>query len=225
MRRPQLRSIRSTGLVLGIQFRKRIAWSRGGAVDTMDYRATLALRDRVLQGIVANNADINLVKTHNINQPAFGTVLIPERFTRSAIYIMRNPMDMVLSYARHYGMSLDETISAVSRSDHVNEPDDTTVFQFLGSWSDHVESWTKPSPFPNLCLAIRRLAVRSTRVLYKGFGEYWRFPLSRSVWTGPFKTPASRKFLSRRRKRALLKGRVTVRRFSQKGRAETGKMN
>lgn len=120
----------------------------GGQVDTMDVNATLGLRDRVLQAIVANKADVNLVKTHNINQPALGTVLIPEKFTRSAVYIMRNPLDLVLSYARHYGMSIDDTITAISRSDHVNQPDETTVFQFLGSWSDHVESWTQPSPFP-----------------------------------------------------------------------------
>ena len=125
----------------------------GGAnVDTMNVNATLGLRDRVLRGIVANNADVNLVKTHNINKPALGTVLIPEQFTRSAIYIMRNPLDLVLSYARHYGMSIDDTITAISHPDHVNQPDETTVFQFLGSWSDHVESWTKATPFPTCVL-------------------------------------------------------------------------
>ncbi|WP_306116427.1 MULTISPECIES: sulfotransferase domain-containing protein [unclassified Roseovarius] len=121
----------------------------GGAnVDTMNVNVTLGLRDRVLRGIVANNADVNLVKTHNINKPALGTELIPDQFTRSAIYIIRNPLDMVLSYARHYGMSIDDTIDAIGHSDHVNQPDETTVFQFLGSWSDHVESWTGKSSFP-----------------------------------------------------------------------------
>lgn len=125
----------------------------GGAnVDTMNVNVTLGLRDRVLQGIVANNADVNLVKTHNINKPALGTDLIPAKFTRSAIYIMRNPLDLVLSYARHYGMSIDDTVTAISHPDHVNQPDETTVFQFLGSWSDHVESWTKATPFPTCVL-------------------------------------------------------------------------
>lgn len=120
----------------------------GSNVDTMDFNVTLGLRDRVLRGIIANNADVNLVKTHNINKPILGTDLIPEQYSRSAIYIMRNPLDLVLSYARHYGMSVDDTISAISRADHVNNPDETTVYQFLGNWSDHVESWTAKSPFP-----------------------------------------------------------------------------
>ncbi|MEO3415051.1 sulfotransferase domain-containing protein [Roseovarius sp. CAU 1744] len=120
----------------------------GGNVDTMNINVTLGLRDRVLRGIVANNADVNLVKTHNINRPTLGVDLIPEQYTRSAIYIMRNPLDLVLSYARHYGMGADETIEAISRSDHVNNPDETTVYQILGSWSDHVQSWTAKSSFP-----------------------------------------------------------------------------
>ncbi len=125
----------------------------GGAhVDTMNVEVTLGLRDRVLRAIVANNADVNLVKTHNINQPALGTDLIPAQFTRSAVYIMRNPLDLVLSYSRHYGLSVDDTITAISHRDHVNQPDETTVFQFLGSWSDHVESWTKAMPFPTCIL-------------------------------------------------------------------------
>lgn len=120
--------------------------------DLNDYLTTLRLRDPVLRGIINNGADINLVKTHNIRSQAYGTELIPPRYTRSAVYIMRNPLDMVLSYARHYGITLDEAVTAIGRSDNANASDQATVWQYLGSWSEHVNSWTSKAPYPSLVL-------------------------------------------------------------------------
>ncbi|QYX56215.1 sulfotransferase domain-containing protein [Roseovarius sp. SCSIO 43702] len=126
----------------------------GRPVDTRDLDGILALRPRVLRGIVANNADVNFVKTHNLNVAvgAQHVELIPREMTRSAIYIMRNPLDMVLSYARHYGMDHATAVEHVCRDDNANAPDDETVAQYLGSWSTHVRSWTENSRFPTLVL-------------------------------------------------------------------------
>lgn len=122
----------------------------GRRIDVNDYRLTLSLRERVLSAIVANKADINFVKTHNVNDAAFGVPLIPEKFTRSAIYIIRNPLDMLLSFSRHYGLSHEETVAAIMSPDHSNAADETTVTQFLGPWSGHVQSWTARLPYPVL---------------------------------------------------------------------------
>jgi len=124
----------------------------GGRFDTNDLELTLSLRHKVLRGIVANNADINLVKTHNARTVARGVTLIPEDVTRSAVYLIRNPLDMVLSYARHYGMTPEEAVYTVSHVDNANPPTPETVAQFMGSWSDHVRSWTGKSAYPVLVL-------------------------------------------------------------------------
>lgn len=123
-----------------------------GPLDTTDPAATLALRAAVLRGIVANNADVNLVKTHNIRSIALGTELIPPPLTRSAVYILRNPLDLVLSYHRHYGGTLAETAERIGRGDNVVVGDANNVPQFLGSWSEHVRSWTAKAGFPVLVL-------------------------------------------------------------------------
>ncbi|WP_138934796.1 sulfotransferase domain-containing protein [Roseovarius arcticus] len=120
--------------------------------DLSDVETTLRLRDKVLRGIIGNNADVNLVKTHNIRSAAYGTQLIPAEYTRSAVYIVRNPMDMVLSYARHYGITPADAVDAIGRSDNANASDGAAVWQFLGSWSEHVCSWTSNSPYPSLVL-------------------------------------------------------------------------
>jgi len=117
-----------------------------------DYRQTLALRGKVLAGIVNNDADVNFVKTHNRRTKAFGVELIPPALTRSAIYILRNPLDMVLSYARQYGHSPRFAAAAIGRSDNSIAGANGTVPQFLGSWSEHVRSWATCRDFPVLVL-------------------------------------------------------------------------
>ncbi len=126
--------------------------SRGSQFDIADPRQSLALRGKVLSGIVNNDADLNFVKTHNHRTKAFGVGLIPPHLTRSAIYILRNPLDMVMSYARHYGLTPEFTAGAVSRRDNIIAGADSAVTQFLGSWSDHVKSWARCRDFPVLVL-------------------------------------------------------------------------
>ena len=121
-------------------------------IDTKNVAQTLQLRDKVLRGISGNNADVNLVKTHNICKGARGVELIPPQYTRSAIYIIRNPLDMVLSYARHYNMTPERAAHAICHKDNALLPDAETVISFLGTWSDHVRSWTRKQPFPVLVL-------------------------------------------------------------------------
>jgi len=120
--------------------------------DIADYRQSLALRGKVLEGIVSNNADVNFVKTHNDRTKAFGVELIPPRLTRSAIYIVRNPLDMVLSYARQYDQTPDFSATAIGRPDNSTAGANGTVAQFLGTWSGHVRNWARCRDFPVLVL-------------------------------------------------------------------------
>jgi hypothetical protein len=124
----------------------------GPSADLSDPQVTARLRPQVLRAIVANNADVNLVKTHNVRAHAMGVDLIPTNLTRAAIYVMRNPLDMVLSYARHYGLEARVAAISLGCSDTTLLADKTTVHSFLGSWSDHVKSWTRKPPFPTLVL-------------------------------------------------------------------------
>ncbi len=124
----------------------------GRPIDTNDPAQILPLRDKVLRGIVGNNADINFVKTHNIRRVAFGVNMIPDQYTRSSIYILRNPLDMVLSYARHHGLTIEAAVHAIGHSDNATSGDANSVATFLGSWSEHVNSWTARAPYPQLTI-------------------------------------------------------------------------
>jgi hypothetical protein len=120
----------------------------GGRYDPEDIRGHLRLREKVLRGIVGNGADLNFVKTHNAKDRAFGVDLILPRYTRAAVYILRNPLDVVVSYARHYGQTPAKAALSISRTDNTTAADATSVKQYLGSWSDHVTGWTGTRDFP-----------------------------------------------------------------------------
>jgi hypothetical protein len=124
----------------------------GRKLDLNRVALTLQYRHKVLRGIVNNNADINLVKTHNARVTAYEVELIPEKFTRASIYIMRNPLDMVLSYARHYRMTHEVAVERITHPENANLPVETSVADFLGTWEGHVRSWVKYAPWPQLVL-------------------------------------------------------------------------
>lgn len=119
-----------------------------GPFDPEDPAAATRLRPLVLRGITGNGADMNFVKTHAINDTALGEALIPDPVTRMAVYILRNPLDVALSYARHYATTVDGAIDALARPDHTTKGSKQSMVQFLGTWSDHVGSWVDRAPFP-----------------------------------------------------------------------------
>ncbi|WP_422000253.1 sulfotransferase domain-containing protein [Roseovarius mucosus] len=122
----------------------------GKAIDPHNLSLCLKLRDPVLRAIVGNNADVNFVKTHNARVAPDGIKLIPDDYTRSAIYIIRNPLDMVLSYARHYGVTQEDATQKICNRDNGNLPTPTTVAQYLSSWDMHVKSWMAYAPWKRL---------------------------------------------------------------------------
>ena len=95
----------------------------GGRYDPMDTMGHLRLREKVLRGIAGNGGDLNFVKTHNARTRAFGVELILPRYTRAAVYIIRDPLDVAVSYARHYGMTPAEAAQAISRPDNTTSAD------------------------------------------------------------------------------------------------------
>ena len=120
----------------------------GGRYDPADIKGHLRLREKVLRGIASNGADVNFVKTHNAKDRAFGVNLILPRYTRAAVYLIRNPLDVVVSYARHYGQSPAKAARSISRPDNTTAADATSVKQYLGNWSNHVTGWTGTTDFP-----------------------------------------------------------------------------
>lgn len=96
---------------------------------------------------VSRRGAVNFVKTHNAHTRLGPGWWIPAQMTTAAIYIARDPRDMVLSYADHWGIPVDRAIEQIADKRNSIDANPKSVVQFLGSWSSHVESWTKSRDF------------------------------------------------------------------------------
>jgi len=137
-----------------------IASARGLFDDNMGFEASDLTADEIdrlrpeLYIHLAKNATESLfLKIHDAYTDVGENVpLIPAEATGSALYFIRNPLDVAVSFAHHSGWKYDTAVSKMA--------DDATAFcrkpdrlhsqlrQKLLSWSGHVVSWVDRAPFP-----------------------------------------------------------------------------
>jgi hypothetical protein len=93
-----------------------------------------------------------LLKTHNAVANVEGHPTINLGVTLAAIYLVRNPLDVAVSYAHHSGHSLDHVIEFMANPQALNDGSERHVYEFMGSWSFHVASWLSVIDRPVLIL-------------------------------------------------------------------------
>jgi hypothetical protein len=105
------------------------------------------MRRLVHRDLTALDTTLVFVKTHNARIVVEGAPLVTPEVTAGAIYIVRDPRDVAVSYSRHLGRSIDETIAFMADPYWATGGTDSKVFERPGSWSVHVRSWTdRPDP-------------------------------------------------------------------------------
>ena len=137
--------------------------------QTLSPQEVQALRPQVHKKLTRLHDDLVFVKTHNANLTVHDVPLCTPEVTAGAIYIVRDPRDVALSYAAFTGKSVDEIIAFMANDGAANQSDGVQVFELLSSWSRHAVSWVA-SP--------RRLLVRYEDLLSnpeQGFARIIRF--------------------------------------------------
>jgi Sulfotransferase domain len=119
-----------------------------GHEPTDDNREEIAsIRHRVQEKLADEQEGLVFVKTHNALVTDRGSTTINFAVTSGAIYIVRNPLDVAISYAHHIGRSIDETIDLMALEGAETRVTEKQVYEVMGSWSEHVATWTrKPHP-------------------------------------------------------------------------------
>jgi aryl sulfotransferase len=81
-----------------------------------------------------------------------GEPLIPADVTRAVIYIIRNPLDVAVSFAHHLHTGIDKTIDIMNNPDYAfcdrRDRLANQLRQQLLTWSGHVKSWVDESGLP-----------------------------------------------------------------------------
>jgi hypothetical protein len=119
-----------------------------------------ALRPGVHTAIAAGVTGTVLVKTHNCASAYDGYPLHNPTVTAGAIYVVRNPLDVVVSMTHHFGLTVDDAITWLASDDAATANDALFVSQVLGSWTTHVASWTAASGPASLVLRYEDLLSR-----------------------------------------------------------------
>lgn len=119
-----------------------------GFEPTEDHRNEIAaVRHQVQQRIADEYDGLIFIKTYQAMVMDRGHSTINFAVTSGAIYIVRNPLDVAISYAHHIGRPIDDAIVSIGTRDVETAITEKAVYEVYGSWSQHVHSWTrKPHP-------------------------------------------------------------------------------
>jgi hypothetical protein len=124
--------------------KKRYAHILGFEPDNSVHRSEIAATRHAVHAQVADATHgLIFVKTHNALVMDRGHATVNFAATAGAVYIVRNPLDVAISYAHHGGWPIDAAIEHMSMTDAENDGSDTAVYEVHGSWTQHVWSWTR----------------------------------------------------------------------------------
>ncbi len=107
----------------------------------LDFDQLCALRPQVHAAIAASAPRTVFVKTHSYAGMHDGVPLLTPAVSAGAICVVRNPLDVTISMAHHFAISLDEAIEYLGDERAATGNSALFVTEFLGSWSQHVRSW------------------------------------------------------------------------------------
>ena len=82
--------------------------------------------------------------------------LFPPEISLGVIYLIRNPLDVLVSFAYHSAKPVNNMISILNNPHFAfcdkNDKLQNQLRQIIGTWSDHVQSWTEQKQIPVLVI-------------------------------------------------------------------------
>ena len=118
--------------------------------------------------INANNK-LNFFKTHNILGSINNNNFTNKKNTAGAIYIVRDPRNVITSIQNHYELSKNEALKfMLSEKKYIHDyhlKDDFSNFQFISSWEKNYKSWINQKIFPVKLIRYEDLNIKTFDVL------------------------------------------------------------
>jgi len=146
---------------------------RGETIDDW-----IRVRPKALRLIAASNSGHHFVKTHcQVIKIGDQDLIMPE-VTAAAIYLMRNPFDVALSYARHLAVDVDVAIDRMSDRKSV-QANESRIMEIVGRWDDHIQSWTTAHGLPMHVMRYEDMVADADKAFRALFG-FLQIPVKRS---------------------------------------------
>jgi len=115
------------------------------------------LRPEVYRCLAGEAIDTLFMKVHDAwRRTDRDEPLFPAEVTAGVVYIIRNPLDLAMSCAHHWGCDIAQAVEKMGDSDFALSRSlgglSDQLRQRLGSWSDHMQSWLDASGLPAHCV-------------------------------------------------------------------------
>ena len=111
------------------------------------------LKPQVFNEVALSTQEKVFVKVHEkYHYNTEGKPIIPSERSKVALYFIRNPLDVAVSFAHHENNSIPSMIKKMGENETLSffkkNPDFFLLMEQLGSWSEHVNSWVNNSELP-----------------------------------------------------------------------------
>jgi hypothetical protein len=176
------------------------------------------LRPKVQEFLTQTTPDNIFVKTHNALVEYLDRPMHAMELTAGAIYIVRNPLDMVISHADHYGKTIDESIEVTALEEMKVSSGEFFAYEIHCSWSRHVESWTaRTSPYLHVMrYEDMRLQPMET---FAGLVQFLRLPAGRERLQRAIELSSFEKLREKEEKTGFSERSEKSKRFFRQGKA------
>jgi len=106
----------------------------------------------MFRNLTAESAGVQIVKVHECShRNVRGEWLFPTECVQAAVYLVRHPFDVAVSFANHGGKILADTIEGMASQSYYLPRQvsrlELPLPQWMGSWSENIESWIDHSPY------------------------------------------------------------------------------
>jgi aryl sulfotransferase len=150
------------------------------------------LADRVFDAELTET-DYRKIHDSLFSGPDGGPIVAPEA-TLGAVYVVRDPRDVAISFAHHFGRTVEWATQQMgdAQATFLKTMKDIRpqVQQRLGSWSDHVRGWTEQTLFPVIVVRYEDLhaapAGQLARIAQMGQLETTADAIARAVEAATF---------------------------------------
>ncbi len=105
---------------------------------------------------------IKMLKTHNFLGAYKGQPFTTVDYTLGAIYVVRDPRNVITSVMNHFGLNIDkafEFMTDIQKGTSFKIEDDFSTYTFLSDWSNHYKSWAHSKNFRKLIIKYEDLEV------------------------------------------------------------------
>jgi hypothetical protein len=183
--------------------------------------ALASVRPLAQQAIARAASNYVFIKTHNLYGIHHGTPTVSVRDSAACVYLVRNPLDVVVSYAAFRDVSYDKAIDWILAKDRILPRIPKGSYFIAGSWSQNVSSWRNQRQIPCTILRYEDL-VSEPENEFRRLLSSWRLKIDSEKLTSAIEATSLDALKSAEARHGFRERPATTKAFFRSGRTGEG---